>query len=123
MMTAKARSLGMTGTTFRNANGLPDPGQHTTARDMADPRHRAARAFPALLQLFLDPLLHLRPPRIANHNRLLGRIKGVDGIKTGYTRASGFNLVSSVSDGDRRIVARGHGRRLGRLRATPRWPI
>ena len=70
------------------------------------PGHRAARAFPAATTAISRPA---RSPtatsRIANHNRLLGRIKGVDGIKTGYTRASGFNLVSSVSDGDRRIVA------------------
>ena len=105
MMTAKARAA------RHDRHDLPERQRPARSRPAhhrprhGHPRHGAARPFPALLRLFLDPLVHLRQPRIANHNRLLGRIKGVDGIKTGYTRASGFNLVSSVSDGDRRIVA------------------
>ncbi len=105
MMTAKARSLGMTGTTFQNANGLPDPNQRTTARDMATLGMALRDKFPRYYRYFSTRSFTYNNRRIANHNRLLGRIKGVDGIKTGYTRASGFNLVSSVSDGDRRIVA------------------
>ncbi len=105
MMTAKARRLGMTGTTFQNAHGLPDPNQRTTARDMATLGIALREHFPRYYKVFSARSFTYGKRRIANHNRLLGRIKGVDGIKTGYTRASGFNLVSSVSDGNRRIVA------------------
>ncbi|MBZ9871156.1 D-alanyl-D-alanine carboxypeptidase [Mesorhizobium sp. BR1-1-9] len=104
MMTAKARQLGMTGTVFRNANGLPDPGQFTTARDMATLGIALREHFPQYYGYFSQRSFLYGRQRINGHNRLLGRIKGVDGIKTGYTRASGFNLVSSVSDGNRRIV-------------------
>ncbi|WP_245463097.1 D-alanyl-D-alanine carboxypeptidase [Mesorhizobium sp. M7D.F.Ca.US.005.01.1.1] len=104
MMTAKARALGMTGTVFRNANGLPDPGQFTTARDMATLGIALREHFPQYYGYFSQRSFLYGRQRINGHNRLLGRIKGVDGIKTGYTRASGFNLVSSVADGNRRIV-------------------
>ena len=116
MMTAKARKLGMTGTLFQNASGLPDAGQHSTARDLAHPRPRAARAFPAILRYFSTRSFTYGRQRMANHNRLLGRVKGIDGIKTGYTRASGFNLVTSVGDGKRRIVAVVMGGQTGRAR-------
>ncbi|WP_136619018.1 MULTISPECIES: D-alanyl-D-alanine carboxypeptidase [Mesorhizobium] len=105
MMTAKARALGMDGTVFRNANGLPDPGQFTTARDMATLGIALREHFPQYYGYFSQRSFLYGRQRINGHNRLLGRIKGVDGIKTGYTRASGFNLVSSVSDGNRRLVA------------------
>ncbi|MEI9409933.1 D-alanyl-D-alanine carboxypeptidase family protein [Mesorhizobium salmacidum] len=105
MMTAKARQLGMNGTVFRNANGLPDPGQFTTARDMATLGIALREHFPQYYGYFAQRSFLYGRQRINGHNRLLGRIKGVDGIKTGYTRASGFNLVSSVSDGNRRLVA------------------
>lgn len=105
MMTAKARSLGMKGTVFRNANGLPNTAQFTTARDMAKLGIALREHFPQYYSYFSTRSFAFGRQRIANHNRLLGRIKGVDGIKTGYTRASGFNLVSSVQDGNRRIVA------------------
>ncbi len=104
-MTAKARQLGMTGTIFRNANGLPNPAQRSTARDMATLGIALREHFPQYYDYFSTRSFQYGKQRLGNHNRLLGRIKGVDGIKTGYTRASGFNLVSSVSDGDRRIVA------------------
>ncbi len=105
MMTAKARQLGMNGTVFRNANGLPDTGQFTTARDMATLGIALREHFPQYYGYFSQRSFLYGRQRINGHNRLLGRIKGVDGIKTGYTRLSGFNLVSSVADGDRRIVA------------------
>jgi len=105
MMTAKARQLGMTGSVFRNANGLPNPNQHSTARDMATLGIALREHFPEYYPYFSTRSFTYGKQRIGNHNRLLGRVKGVDGIKTGYTRASGFNLVSSVSDGNRRVVA------------------
>lgn len=105
MMTAKARSLGMKGTVFRNPHGLPDPGQFTTARDMATLGIALREHFPQYYDYFSVRSFKYGKQSIANHNRLLGRVKGVDGIKTGYTRASGFNLVSSVMDGNRKVVA------------------
>jgi D-alanyl-D-alanine carboxypeptidase len=105
MMTTKARKLGMTGTIFRNAHGLPNAAQHSTARDLATLGIALREHFPQYYSYFSTRSFKYGKQRMANHNRLLGRVKGVDGIKTGYTRASGFNLVSSVSDGNRRIVA------------------
>ncbi|MEQ1944294.1 D-alanyl-D-alanine carboxypeptidase [Mesorhizobium sp. VNQ89] len=116
MMTTKARQLGMTGTIFRNANGLPNPAQHSTARDMATLGIALREHFPQYYDYFSTRSFQYGKQRLANHNRLLGRIKGVDGIKTGYTRASGFNLVSSVSDGNRRIVAVVMGGKSGKSR-------
>ncbi len=105
MMTSKARSLGMTNTVFRNAHGLPNPGQFTTARDMATLGIALREHFPQYYGYFAERSFMYGRQRINGHNRLLGRIKGVDGIKTGYTRASGFNLVSSVSTDGRKLVA------------------
>lgn len=105
MMTAKARSLGMNGTVFRNAHGLPNSAQFTTARDMATLGIALREHFPQYYGYFSTRSFAFGRQRIANHNRLLGRVKGVDGIKTGYTNASGFNLVSSVQDGNRSLVA------------------
>lgn len=105
MMTSKARALGMKGTVFRNANGLPDPGQFTTAHDMAVLGMALREHYPQYYGYFSTRSFAYGKRQINGHNRLLGRIKGVDGIKTGYTRASGFNLVSSVADGNRKLVA------------------
>lgn len=105
IMTAKARALGMSGTVFRNAHGLPNPGQFTTAQDMATLGLALNEHFPQYYDYFSVRSFQFGKQRIAGHNRLLGRVKGVDGIKTGYTRASGFNLATSASDGNRRIVA------------------
>jgi D-alanyl-D-alanine carboxypeptidase len=105
IMTAKARALGMKGTVFRNAHGLPNPGQFTTAQDMATLGLALNEHFPQYYDYFSVRSFQFGKQRIAGHNRLLGRVKGVDGIKTGYTRASGFNLATSASDGNRRIVA------------------
>jgi D-alanyl-D-alanine carboxypeptidase len=115
-MTAKARALGMSRTTFQNASGLPDPNQQTTARDMATLGLALRRDFPQYYAYFSTKSFTYGRSRLANHNRLLGRVKGVDGIKTGYTRASGFNLVTSVQDGDRRLVAVVLGGTSGRAR-------
>ncbi len=105
LMTRKARALRMSRTVYRNANGLPDTGQITTARDQALLGLAIQDRFPRYYRYFATQSFAYRGVRMANHNRLLGRVEGVDGIKTGYTRMSGFNLVSSVKRGDRRIVA------------------
>jgi D-alanyl-D-alanine carboxypeptidase len=105
MMTRKARSLRMSRTVYKNANGLPDGAQVTTARDQALLGLAIQDRFPRYYRYFATQSFAYRGIRMSNHNRLLGRVEGVDGIKTGYTRMSGFNLVSSVKRGDRRIVA------------------
>ena len=115
-MTIKARQLGMHRTTFKNANGLPNRRQMTTARDMSKLGLALKEHFPRKYSYFKTRSFKYGRRRYRNHNRLLGRIKGVDGIKTGYTRASGFNLVSSVSRGNRRIVAVVLGGKTGRSR-------
>ena len=116
IMTAKARKLGMSRTIFRNASGLPDAQQHSTARDLAILGMALREHFPQYYGYFSTRSFTYGRKRMANHNRLLGRVKGMDGIKTGYTRASGFNLVSSVRDGKRRIVAVVMGGQTGRAR-------
>lgn len=104
MMTAKARSLGMPKTVFVNASGLPDDRQITTARDMSTLGIALLRDFPQEYKLFSTKSFAFRGRTINGHNNLMYRYKGMDGIKTGYTNASGFNLVSAVIDGDRRVI-------------------
>ncbi len=116
LMTRKARALGMSNTTFKNASGLPDREQVTTARDMATLGRAIQDRFPTLYPYFSTQTFYFRGRPIANHNRLLGRVPGVDGIKTGYTNASGFNLVTSVRHKNRHIVAVVLGGRTGALR-------
>jgi D-alanyl-D-alanine carboxypeptidase len=115
-MTRKARALGMSNTTFKNASGLPDREQVTTARDMATLGRAIQDRFPALYPFFATQSFYYRGRVIANHNRLLGRVPGVDGIKTGYTNASGFNLVTSIRHKNRHVVAVVLGGRTGALR-------
>jgi D-alanyl-D-alanine carboxypeptidase len=103
-MTRTARSIGMTRTTFRNASGLPDLQQRTTARDMATLGLRLQRDFPKEFTYFARPSFTFAGRVVRTHNRLLGRMRGVDGIKTGYTRASGFNLVTSAGRDGKRLV-------------------
>lgn len=103
-MTAKARQIGMTRTTFRNASGLPDAEQVTTARDMLTLSLRLIDDFPRHYTLFSTRAFTYGNATYRNHNTLLGTFEGVDGIKTGYTRMSGFNLVSSVRRGGRHVV-------------------
>jgi D-alanyl-D-alanine carboxypeptidase len=104
-MTRKARALGMNNTTYRNASGLPDSAQVTTARDQATLGRAIQERFPRYYKYFSIRSFTFRGQRIANHNRLLGSVDGVDGIKTGYIRASGFNLVTSVKRNGRNVVA------------------
>ena len=103
-MTAKARQLGMSRTVFRNGSGLPDSRQVTTARDMARLGLALMRDFPREYQLFATQSFNYRGRTIRGHNNLMYRYKGMDGIKTGFTNASGFNLVSAVNDNGRRVI-------------------
>jgi D-alanyl-D-alanine carboxypeptidase len=103
-MTAKARQLGMTGTAFRNASGLPDPDQHTTARDMAILGMALKSRFPQYFHYFSERDFAYHGRTVRGHNDMLGRVEGVDGIKTGYIRASGYNIVTSVQRGSRRLI-------------------
>ena len=105
MMTRKARALGMTKTVYQNASGLPDDEQVTTARDQSILGRAIQERFPRSYKYFQIRSFTFRGQTIGNHNRLLGRVDGVDGIKTGYTRASGFNLVTSLHRDGRYVVA------------------
>ncbi len=105
LMTVKARLLGLENTTFFNASGLPDDRQITTARDMA-------KLSIALLEHHADYYHYFSSTQFTwgrnvyrNHNKLVGKVTGVDGIKTGYTRASGYNLIASAKRSNRRIIA------------------
>src|SRR5438445_1003577 len=104
LMTRKARALGMTKTVYRNANGLPNDEQVTTARDQATLGRAIQDRFPRYYRYFATSVFNYHGQSIRNHNRLLGNVEGVDGIKTGYTRASGFNLVTSMRRGNRHLV-------------------
>jgi D-alanyl-D-alanine carboxypeptidase len=116
IMTNKARALGMTRTTYRNANGLPNTAQMTTARDQARLGIALRQHFPQYYPYFSTRSFRFGKQTIGNHNRLLGNVRGVDGIKTGYTRAAGFNLVTSAQANGRSIVGVVLGGRSGGAR-------
>jgi len=104
LMTQKARQLGMVSTVYRNASGLPNREQVTTARDMAKLAHALMRDFPHYYPVFSVQgyPYHSRP--LENHNHMLQSYAGADGLKTGYTAASGFNLVMSAVRDNRRLI-------------------
>jgi D-alanyl-D-alanine carboxypeptidase len=104
MMTRKAHALGMSRTVYRNASGLPNDEQVTTARDQSILGRAIQDRFPRHYRFFSTTTFNFRGQTISNHNHLLGSVEGVDGIKTGYTRASGFNLVTSMHRGNRFLV-------------------
>jgi D-alanyl-D-alanine carboxypeptidase len=104
-MTQRAHALGMAHTNYVNASGLPDDEQLTTARDLALLGRTISDRFPRYYRYFATPVFVYHGSAMRNHNHLLGAVAGVDGIKTGYTRASGFNLVTSVHRDGRYLVA------------------
>jgi D-alanyl-D-alanine carboxypeptidase len=104
MMTRKAHALGMSRTVYRNASGLPNDEQVTTARDQSILGRALQDRFPRYYHYFSTTAFNFRGRTITGHNHLLGSVEGVDGIKTGYTRASGFNLVTSMHRGNRFLV-------------------
>ena len=115
-MTSKARALGMTRTAFRNASGLPNRKQRSTARDMAQLARALMRDFPHRYHYFDDERFRYRGREHRTPNKLLGRYRGMDGIKTGYIRASGFNLVASAERDGRRVIAVVFGGKTSRSR-------
>lgn len=104
MMTLRARALGMSNTTFRNASGLPDWSQVTTARDMAVLGRSLVQDFPAYYHYFSVPSFVFQGRTVVNHQRLLQSYPGADGLKTGYITASGYNVVTSALRGNTRLV-------------------
>ncbi|MCC5982020.1 MAG: D-alanyl-D-alanine carboxypeptidase [Oceanicaulis sp.] len=104
-MTARAMELGLTATVFRNASGLPDPNQRTTARDMARLAHALHLDFPQYFHYFNERSFRHGDRTYTNHNTLVGRVTGIDGLKTGYIRASGFNVVVTGQRDGTRLVA------------------
>ncbi len=104
MMTLRARALGMAHSTFRNASGLPDPEQLTTARDLAILARHLVQDFPEEYRYFSTPSFTFRGRMVLNHDHMLQSYPGADGIKTGYIEASGFNLVTSAVRSDVRLI-------------------
>ncbi|MEQ8348261.1 MAG: D-alanyl-D-alanine carboxypeptidase family protein [Sneathiellaceae bacterium] len=117
-MTSRARQLGMKDTTFRNASGLPDRRQQTTARDMAKLALGMLSEHPDRYRYFSIQTFNWRGRTYKNHNHLLGRYEGTDGIKTGYIRDSGYNLVASVQRDGQRLIGVVFGGRTGASRDT-----
>lgn len=104
-MNAAAASLGMAQSHFVNPNGLPDPAHYSSARDLALLARALYLVFPEHADLFSIGALEINGKILTNHNNLLGRYPGVDGMKTGFTCAAGFNVVASATQGGRKLVA------------------
>ena len=105
LMTLRAHELGMTNTNFTNANGLPDSRNISSARDLAILSRAVMRDYPQYYRLFSTKSFNFRGQTIGNHNHMLSEVSGIDGLKTGFTNASGFNIaISGVRDNRRLIV-------------------
>jgi hypothetical protein len=115
-MTRKARSLGMSRTVYRNASGLPDPSRSRRRGTSRSSARAIQDRFPRYYRYFQTRVFNYAGRSHGNHNKLLGRVEGVDGIKTGFTRASGFNLMTNAKTDDRHIVAVVLGGRSGASR-------
>lgn len=116
MMTDKAHRMGMHSTTFRNASGLPNNQQITTARDMAKLSARLMKDFPQYYYYFSTPSFNFRGVTYTSHNRMVRNVYGVDGLKTGFIRASGFNIATSAKRNNRRVIVVVMGGRTAALR-------
>lgn len=116
LMTQKARALGMSKTTFRNASGLPNSKQLSTARDMVRLAQALMRHFPHHYKVFSARSYSYKGRKYPNHNKLLKNYSGTDGIKTGYTHASGYNLVASAVRGGHRLIGVVFGGKTGKSR-------
>jgi D-alanyl-D-alanine carboxypeptidase len=118
LMTETGRRIGMTKTVFRNASGLPNEEQVTTARDMAILAAHLIHDYPEYYKVFETRYFSFKGRKYKNHNKLLFGYKGTDGIKTGYTRASGFNLAASAQRGNKHLLAVVLGGKTGSQRDT-----
>ena len=118
LMTDTGRRIGMRNTLFRNASGLPNDEQITTARDMAILSAHLIHDYPDYYTVFATQYFTFKGRKYKNHNKLLLNYKGTDGIKTGYTRASGYNLAASVHRGDKHLIAVVLGGKTGSQRDT-----
>ncbi len=105
LMTTTAKKLGMKHTTFKNASGLPNSQQKTTARDMSILAMAVYHHFPQYYKWFSKKSFTYKGQKITGHNHLLDTFKGADGMKTGYTAASGFNIITSAKRGNKRVIA------------------
>lgn len=117
LMNQHARRLGMTRTNFVNTNGLPDPGQHTTARDLAKLARAVVSEFPEYAHYWAAPEVRIGKRRLGTHNALLKTFPGADGLKTGFTCDSGFNVVASATRDGRQLMAVVLGESSGNERA------
>jgi D-alanyl-D-alanine carboxypeptidase len=117
-MNAAAKRLGMSRTSFVNTNGLPDPGQITTARDLAKLARAVVADFPEFAHYWSAPDMHIGKRRLGSHNALLRSFPGADGLKTGFTCDSGFNVVASATREGRRLMAVVLGETSGNERAV-----
>ncbi len=115
-MTEQAKKIGMSRTSFRNASGLPNRRQKSTARDMAILGAALIHDFPQYYHYMSLQSFNYKGKKYKNHNNLLGKYAGADGIKTGYIRASGFNLVASAKRGDNRLIGVVFGGRTAKSR-------
>ncbi len=115
-MNATAAELGMTGTHYANPNGLPDPAQVSTARDLAILSRAIFLNFPEQADLFRIPAIKIGPAVIRSYNKLIDRYPGADGMKTGFICASGFNLVASATRGNRHLLVVVLGTESGKAR-------
>jgi len=122
-MNAKAQALGMTRSYFRNPNGLPDPDQHVTARDLARLALALYRDFPQYYPLFSETHFTFQGRTYLTHNRFVLSYPGADGLKTGYINASGYNLAASATRNGRRIVGIVLGGRSASLRDAQMWAL
>ena len=109
MMNELAEDIGLEGSVFTNATGLPDPNMHVTARDLADLARYLIHDFPEYYHYFSEPEMEWNGIKQANRNSLVELGIGVDGLKTGHTEAAGYGSVISTDDGGRRLIAVVHG--------------
>jgi serine-type D-Ala-D-Ala carboxypeptidase (penicillin-binding protein 5/6) len=103
-MNRKAKELGMTSTDFKNSTGWPDPGHHTTARDLALLAKKTIENFPEYYKLYAETEFSYSNIRQANRNPVLGRVAGADGLKTGHTEEAGYGLTAAAERNGRRLV-------------------
>lgn len=115
-MTKVARELGMKNTTFKNASGLPNKQQKTTARDMAILGAAMYHHFPKYYKLFATRTYTYKNQKLYTHNHLLKNFQGADGMKTGFTNASGYNIVTSAKRDGNRVIAVTMGHNTARVR-------